>query len=152
MGRLAVDLGDDPLLTPQRVDLVAADLDVHFGERDPVSSAEVEHQILKPAQGVCVLRAVELQGSPQLRRAIAPHAARASMALRSSSRRKSASATALRTPSTGATEANSSRVRATGVTGRPRCITRSISLARWTRTPVSDRRWTGLRTWVVSGK
>ena len=62
-----IHLRDDPLLRPEGIHLVAADSDVHLGEREQVLPAEVEEEVLKGTLGAGVPRAVKGEGRAQRR-------------------------------------------------------------------------------------
>ena len=49
MAVAAVDLDDQPLVAPKRVDGVGADRDVYLRERQPVAATEVEEEDLEVA-------------------------------------------------------------------------------------------------------
>src|SRR5436190_21923245 len=68
MAVAAVDLDDDPLLAPKRVDGVGADRDVYLRERQPVAATEVEEQNLEVAFGAGVFGAVKRKGPAKLGR------------------------------------------------------------------------------------
>jgi hypothetical protein len=116
-----------------------------------MAAAEVEEQILEEASRAGVFGVVKGEGSLELRHPGLPAPVSRSIASRSSSFRNSASATAFLTGPSGAIEAKSTRVRATGVTGRPLWSTRSTRFGIWTCTSLSDWRRLGLETWVMVG-
>ena len=68
MAVAAVDLDDDPLLAPKRVDGVGADVDVYLRKRQPVAAAEVEEQNLEVALGAGEFGAVKRKGPAKLGR------------------------------------------------------------------------------------
>src|SRR5436190_23932029 len=68
MAVAAVDLDDDPLLAPKRVDGVGADVDVYLRKRQPVAAAEVEEQNLEVALGAGEFGTVKRKGPAKLGR------------------------------------------------------------------------------------
>jgi hypothetical protein len=116
-----------------------------------MAATAVEEEVLEVASRARVLGAVKGQGSPQVGGARPADAGDFVDLIEVEQPAEVGLGDGLLTRSSGATEAKSRRVRATGVTGRRLRITRSMRVARWTRTLLSDRRCRGLVTWMVSG-